>query len=118
MTPEAAIKEAGQHYLPVIYRRIILALATKSMTRMQLAEHTKSEKKSIDAALRRLREWGLIYIEDWQRASKRTSNLTALWALGELKNEKRPEPISNAQKCRNYKARKTPPLVTLGIWNL
>ncbi len=117
MTPETAIKEAGQHYLPVIYRRIILALAAETLDRVQLAIKIKAEKKTVDNAIVKLRQWGLIYVYDWKRVQG-VSNITPVWALGDQKDEPKPKPKSNAQKCADYRKRHTPAHVTLGIWNL
>ena len=54
MDAEDAIKEAGQYYLPVIYRRVIMALHEEPQTVMQLASNIPVDRKSIAKALRSL----------------------------------------------------------------
>ena len=118
MDAEAAIKEAGQYYLPVIYRRVIMALHEEPQTVMQLASNIPVDRKSIAKALRNLRDWGVIRVLDWRPSSRGPAS--PIYEIGAGRDAKKTAPLTNGEKCKRYRAniKVTSGNVKLGVWGL
>lgn len=113
-----AIKEAGQHYLPVIYRRVIMALHAQPDTVRGLFERMPADRKTLTKAVARLREWGVIRVCDWKRSPNGIP--AAVYEIGNARDMPKPKPLSMSERCRNWRQKKRTLTgeIRLGVWGL
>ena len=96
------MKRAGPN--PTAFAELCAALVNKRFTRVELMEHCGIHEQTISFWIKLLRTRKLIYEWDWVR---RGYVWTAVWAWGHpVLAKPRPKPLSNAEHCKTYRARK------------
>ena len=96
------MKRAGPN--PTAFAELCAALVNKKLSRIELMEEVGICEQTISFWLRLLRTRKLIYTYNWVRKG---NVWTVVWAWGHpVLDAPRPKPLSNAEHCKTYRARK------------
>lgn len=103
MTNQDAIKALAEDYVPAIYKRIARHLETETMTVIELAKACHTCTQTINKALTKLRQRGVVYIAEWERAER--GPFIKHYALGSAKDAPKPRLMTSMERNARYRAK-------------